>query len=307
MLETMIGEAATSSNLDAPFPEDVRWLQLEPGNLKVSSRRVEARAVTFARHDFSLGIKVATDVPRRKNCIAVIADHGTAARWFGASFTRRDVAVSRGALDLSTAGPSALYSVTIDADRLVLQFPHAKALPGLTQTAGDAQLTHDGPLAAQLRRCVQTVLLGYARRAAALDHFIDSTLLPLLGPVFEERATEEWPRSVTRRVAAVRLCEEYVRCNIDSNPTLYDLSRISGLRLRSLINAFQAVTGASPMAYLKRQRLNGVRQVLLVADKSQTRIIDVAANWGFWHMGHFTSDYRAMFGETPSETLLHKS
>jgi AraC family transcriptional regulator, ethanolamine operon transcriptional activator len=110
-------------------------------------------------------------------------------------------------------------------------------------------------------------------------------------------------RSVTRRVAAVRLCEEYVLQNVDSNPTLCDLSRISGLRLRSLINAFQAVTGMSPMAYLKRKRLQSVRQTLLLSEKGRTRIIDVAANCGFWHMGHFTSDYRATFGETPSETL----
>jgi AraC family transcriptional regulator, ethanolamine operon transcriptional activator len=36
----------------------------------------------------------------------------------------------------------------------------------------------------------------------------------------------------------------------------------------------------------------------------RTRIIGVATDWGFWHMGHFARDYRAMFGESPSRTLL---
>jgi AraC family transcriptional regulator, ethanolamine operon transcriptional activator len=58
------------------------------------------------------------------------------------------------------------------------------------------------------------------------------------------------------------------------------------------------------MVYLKRIRLDGAHRSLQRASKHGTRIIDVATDWGFWHMGHFTSDYRTMFGETPSETLL---
>ena len=95
--------------------------------------------------------------------------------------------------------------------------------------------------------------------------------------------------------------------HIDGTVTLLDLSEITGLRSRSLINAFEAATGFSPMDYLKRLRLSGVRRALQRADKQGTRIIDIASDWGFWHMGHFTNDYRAMFGETPSQTLASLS
>jgi AraC family ethanolamine operon transcriptional activator len=30
---------------------------------------------------------------------------------------------------------------------------------------------------------------------------------------------------------------------------------------------------------------------------------EVAARWGFSHMGQFSSDYRLQFGERPSDTL----
>jgi AraC-like DNA-binding protein len=30
----------------------------------------------------------------------------------------------------------------------------------------------------------------------------------------------------------------------------------------------------------------------------------VAFRWGFSHLGHFTTDYKRRFGETPSETLM---
>ncbi len=94
-----------------------------------------------------------------------------------------------------------------------------------------------------------------------------------------------------------------MREHLAAELTLLRLSQVSGMRVRSLINAFEAVTGLSPMVYLKRLRLSGARQSLRHANKMQTRIIDVATDWGFWHMGHFAATYRAMFGETPSETL----
>ncbi len=96
-----------------------------------------------------------------------------------------------------------------------------------------------------------------------------------------------------------------MRDHLAAEVTLLELSQVSGIRVRSLINAFEAVTGFSPIVYLKRLRLSGTRQALRHADKGQTRIIDVASEWGFWHMGHFAAAYRAMFGETPSETLRH--
>jgi AraC-like DNA-binding protein len=306
---TLVSEAPPTTT-DAPFRDELRWLQLEPGRLSVSRRILELGAISFARHDFNLGMKFETETLRRKNSVSVIADGHTSARWFSTAVESGDIAVSRGTIDMATAGPSSFYCVTVDIDRLDRQYPAVKNMPGLIASNGDAQLNRNPQCAQRLRSYVRTVLDSFEANPtaapAALADSIGRSLLPMMALSFEEGAGEKHPRSVTRRIAAVRLCEEYVRQNIDANPTLYDLSRISGLRLRSLINAFQAVTGISPMAYLKRQRLNGVRQALLDADKSSTRIIDIAANWGFWHMGHFTSDYRAMFGETPSQTL-HKS
>ncbi|MGK7938928.1 MAG: helix-turn-helix domain-containing protein [Crocosphaera sp.] len=51
------------------------------------------------------------------------------------------------------------------------------------------------------------------------------------------------------------------------------------------------------------QRLNGIRRALLLADPKINTVKNIAYNWGFWHLGHFSVDYKKMFGETPAQTL----
>lgn len=56
------------------------------------------------------------------------------------------------------------------------------------------------------------------------------------------------------------------------------------------------------MIYLKRYRLNGVREQLL-EDGCPGNISAIAMSWGFFHLGRFSGEYRKLFGETPSATL----
>ncbi len=67
--------------------------------------------------------------------------------------------------------------------------------------------------------------------------------------------------------------------------------------------AFKEYFGVTPKEYLQTVRLHGVRRELQAYD-GEAVIADIANNWGFWHMGQFAADYRRMFGELPSATLL---
>ena len=44
-------------------------------------------------------------------------------------------------------------------------------------------------------------------------------------------------------------------------------------------------------------------RVLKSTDPKLATISQIAIEWGFWHMGQFSADYKKMFGETPSTTL----
>ena len=72
---------------------------------------------------------------------------------------------------------------------------------------------------------------------------------------------------------------------------------------RTLPNHFNSVLGMAPKDYLKRVRLNAVRRALQHGSDPARSVHDIAMQWGFWHLGHFSHDYRELFGELPSSTL----
>jgi AraC family ethanolamine operon transcriptional activator len=71
---------------------------------------------------------------------------------------------------------------------------------------------------------------------------------------------------------------------------------------RTLHNHFASVVGESPAEFLRVVRLNACRRKLRSAPHEH-RVQDVAAQWGFFHMGRFSHAYQALFGELPSQTL----
>jgi transcriptional regulator GlxA family with amidase domain len=57
-----------------------------------------------------------------------------------------------------------------------------------------------------------------------------------------------------------------------------------------------------PIRYLALRRMHLARRALLQADSSTT-VTRVATDHGFWELGRFSVAYRALFDESPSESL----
>jgi AraC family ethanolamine operon transcriptional activator len=72
-----------------------------------------------------------------------------------------------------------------------------------------------------------------------------------------------------------------------------------GVSARTLHEGFRAVFGMSVQRYLRMRRLSLARSALRRGELVKRAAL---AN-GFWHLGRFAGDYRAVFGELPSETL----
>ncbi len=108
--------------------------------------------------------------------------------------------------------------------------------------------------------------------------------------------------SYSARCSAARAIHEYLEDSDTLPLTVADLCSRIGVSAPTLYRAFQHEFGLSPKRYIQCRRLNGVRDQLMDG-KGNPRIVDVANDWGFWHMGKFAADYKQLFGELPSETL----
>jgi len=109
------------------------------------------------------------------------------------------------------------------------------------------------------------------------------------------RRAEE--RAVMKRIG------EWAADEPEETLNLLELSQVAGVSLRQLQQAFKAYTGMTPTHWLRLRRLNSAHRELLKRSPMETTVAEVAMQWSFWHLGRFSSSYRALFQELPSETL----
>jgi AraC family ethanolamine operon transcriptional activator len=91
-----------------------------------------------------------------------------------------------------------------------------------------------------------------------------------------------------------------MRCNADQNMDILDVCAAANVSRRTLQYCFEGCLEISPLQYLKVLRLNRARRQLKT-DQHRS-VADIASLCGFDHPSRFSSDYRKMFGELPSQT-----
>ena len=112
--------------------------------------------------------------------------------------------------------------------------------------------------------------------------------------------------SQSRREASVRRAMDLVERS--SRPiTALDLAVACGVSQRTLEHGFRELLGVTPAAYLRVHRMNLAHHALADADPRLHSVTEIALESGFSHPGRFSAEYRAMFGQLPSETLKKSS
>ena len=104
------------------------------------------------------------------------------------------------------------------------------------------------------------------------------------------------------RQKGLRLAIDFIEANCQDQPSIPDICTATGLSWRSLDRAFKECLGIGPKRYLLNLRLTQVRRQLKSAPP-RTKVVDIANDWGFWHIGDFAREYRKMFCESPAESL----
>ncbi len=132
--------------------------------------------------------------------------------------------------------------------------------------------------------------------AGSLSELLALNLAPEIGVAPQRRATRDAMR-------VVRDAEAFLHANLARPLYRDDLCAALGVSRRKLHDAFVSTVGMTPPVYLKTRRLVLVRRALKAARSGRALVKSIALAHGFWHLGYFSADYRALFGELPSQTL----
>ena len=97
--------------------------------------------------------------------------------------------------------------------------------------------------------------------------------------------------------------EDVVHASLGTPSNISDLCEAVAVGQRTLLRAFRAIHRTTPSRYLRALRLAQARKALLSATAGTETVTQVAMRFGFRELGRFSRNYKATFGENPSETL----
>ena len=98
----------------------------------------------------------------------------------------------------------------------------------------------------------------------------------------------------------VRRVEEFFRDRAKDPVTLIEAAACAGCSVRALQLAFRRCRGMTPMAALRRIRLEAARAALAGAD-GPASVHAIAAEYGFTNPGRFARLFKEAFGQSPAE------
>jgi AraC-like DNA-binding protein len=132
-----------------------------------------------------------------------------------------------------------------------------------------------------------------------LESFVMTQVLLAVPHDFSEALSR--PTAPAQRTHVGRVVD-LIESHPDAPLTVTDLTRAAGVGARALQIGFRETMGTTPLAYLRKVRLQRARDELQETAGARS-VTDVAFRWGFSHLGRFAAQYRLEFGESPSDTV----
>ncbi len=103
---------------------------------------------------------------------------------------------------------------------------------------------------------------------------------------------------------ATRTATDFIESHLDQPLSASAVASAAGLSARTLQVASRSELQTTPTAYIRGRRLERARADLASASYcGAATVTGIATRWGISHLGRFATEYRARFGESPSQTL----
>ena len=288
------------ADLGRRFGWDLGFRQLDAGEHSIPAQVVVGEHLSLINIRFNRSFHQLGSPPRRMVTFGIPV--AGMRDWFGRPYCRSSLLPFNHPSGIDGVSEQGFKAFTISISEEFLrevseihQIPVADSViePRVDSIIGGSRLTK------RFRAAISQIIRD---EQARLDEESENELVvTLLSAALSGRATADKGMPVSRS-RAVQKALEYIDDNRWAVVTVRDICEHNSIALRTLNRSFRERFGIGPKSYLKQQRLSAIRTELL-ASPPDTLIADVANRWGCWHMGQFAKDYKALFGELPSETL----
>lgn len=160
-------------------------------------------------------------------------------------------------------------------------------------------------LRAELLKWQQLATFGADSRPEIVSRREESLVLAVFDVLYDASPTKS--DSIAKADGAVSLALEMIHGSELENILARELCKHAGCSQRTLETGFLKRFGVTPKKYIKCLRLSQVHRGLRDSHtQGRDSIIEIAGIHGFWHMGQFAADYRAIYGELPSEAIKRR-
>ncbi|MET3907820.1 AraC-like DNA-binding protein [Bradyrhizobium sp. S3.3.6] len=150
------------------------------------------------------------------------------------------------------------------------------------------QLAHDTPDLLQLPEVLRA---------------LENEFLYIMVRCLADAADEKTSTRSRCRDATIARFEEFLEANSDRPLYLAEICAAIGVAERTLRACCEEHLGMGPIRFLTLRRMHLVHRALLSAVPSTSTVTRIATDHGFCELGRFAVTYRAVFGESPSQTL----
>lgn len=190
--------------------------------------------------------------------------------------------------DAGPAGHAYHLSVPVEAAPIL-------GIPSASITRGWQEIPVERSLAESFGGWADQMLLQEGSTPLLQDESYQ-WIVRMLGPALK-RPKLECPSHYTR---LVRLVNELADVDGRCPRSMMGMAKKLGVSVRTMQRAFQSVFGVGVTSYLRNRRLQRARNFLATGQLCVRR---AAFESGFYHASRFSQQYRALFGEYPSETF----
>jgi AraC-like DNA-binding protein len=248
-----------------------------------------------------------------RSSIVFLSEPGPSFLWDGAQISTTDL--FRLGDDQSyyqrLDGPSAFASMSLPVEDMVSWGAESAGLD--LAPLRDGLVYRPAPRAiARLRRLHAAVghlaeetpeVVANPHAAHGLEQQLIGAMLDCLDdrPARRDRAAQGQHALVMRRFRRV----------VEESPerALYlpEICKAIGVSERTLRVCCHEHLAIGPKRYLTLRRLHLARRALQRAEAAEATVTEVAMRFGFWQLGRFAVEYRALFGEAPSATLRREA